>query len=210
MHADTRAPRSTGHLDSTLAGYPAQGAEEPDPVFQKERQADLRALRSFLVEIFVGRHVLEISCGTGSWTELLARSAASVTAVDLYAQDPYALPSFPQQFTGGLAGFCWSQVPKARLRAFLTGLHRSLAPGAPMVFIDDANVKGRRTPVARRDADGNTYQQSTLSDGSICQVLKNFPTEEELRQAVQGLAYDVKVGFLPHFWILTYVPRAQA
>lgn len=211
MHAGTRAPGSTGHIDSPMAGYSAQRAEESALLFQKpERQNDLRALRSFVLETFAGRHVLDVSCGTGSWTQFLARSAASVTAINLYDQDPYALPSFQQRFTGGLAGFCWSHIPKARLRAFLTGLHQALAPGAPMVFIDDAYVKGSSTPTSRRDADGNTYQRQTLSDGSAHEVLKNFPTEEELRQAVQGLAYDVKVGFLPNFWILTYAPRAHA
>jgi demethylmenaquinone methyltransferase/2-methoxy-6-polyprenyl-1,4-benzoquinol methylase len=210
-----------------MASYYARRAEEYELIFRKpERQNDLHALRNFVVETFAGKNVLEIACGTGYWTQLLACSAASVTATDvndevleiarakpqvqtnveLRREDAYALPSFPQRFSGGLAGFWWSHVPKARLRPFLTGLHRAFAPGATMVFLDNAYVQGSSTPISRRDADGNTYQRRTLSDGSTHEVLKNFPTEEELRYALSGLARNVKVGFLPHFWVLMYIP----
>lgn len=233
MHAGTRAPRMTGSpgsIESAMAAYYALRAEEYELIFRKpERQNDLHALRNFVVETFAGRHVLEIACGTGYWTQILARSAASVTAIDVNEEvleiarakprvqenvefrreDAYALPGFLQPFSGGLAGFWWSHVPKARLRPFLTGLHRAFAPGATMVFIDNAYVPGNSTPISRRDADGNTYQKRTLSDGSTHEVLKNFPTEEELRQVLRGLASNVKVGFLPYYWVLTYTPNVS-
>ncbi len=220
--------RASLKMQSSMAGYYAQRAQEYERIFQKpERQDDLRVLRSFVLETFAGRHVLEVACGTGYWTQLLARTAASVTGidindevleiarskslhgapVDLLQGDAYALPVFPQRFSGGLAGFWWSHVPKGRLRGFLAGLHRTLAPGATMVFIDNAYVEGSSTTVSRRDADGNTYQRRTLDDGSTHEVLKNFPTEDEMRRAVEGLATNVRVGFLPHYWILTYVPK---
>lgn len=228
MQTATGAPMSITKIETAMAAYYARRAEEYERIFQKpERQNDLRALRSFVAETFAGRHVLEVACGTGYWTQVLARSAASVTAIDVnnevleiarakprawenvvfQREDAYALPSFPQRFSGGLAGFWWSHVPKARLRKFLTGLHQALAPGATMVFLDNAYVEGSSTPISRRDADGNTYQRRTLSDGSTYEVLKNFPTEKELRHAVRDLACDVRVGFLPYFWVLTYSPR---
>jgi demethylmenaquinone methyltransferase/2-methoxy-6-polyprenyl-1,4-benzoquinol methylase len=220
--------RSSLKIESVIAGYYAQRAQEYERIFQKpERQDDLRALRSFVLEAFAGRHVLEVACGTGYWTQILSRSAASVTAIDVNSEvleiarakprhgakvafrreDAYALPSFPRKFSGGLAGFWWSHVPKALLRSFLTGLHQAFAPGATMAFIDNAYVEGSSTPLSRRDTNGNTYQRRTLDDGSTHEVLKNFPTEEELRCALEGLATNVRVGFLPHYWIVTYVPR---
>ena len=230
MHAGTRSLMSAVSIESRMAPYYARRAAEYERIFQKpERQEDLRALRSFVVENFAGRHVLEVACGTGYWTQVLARSASSVTALDINdemleiahskprmwdnvmfrCEDAYALPRFPKQFSGGLAAFWWSHVPKARLRPFLTGLHRAFAPGATMVFIDNAYVRGSSTPLARHDADGNTYQRRVLSDGSAHEVLKNFPTEAELRHALDGLADNVKVGFLPYFWVLTYTPRCS-
>lgn len=223
-----KTPWSTASIESAMAAYYAQRAEEYEAIFRKpERQNDLHALRNFVAETFAGRHVLEVACGTGYWTQILARSAASVTAIDVNdevleiarakprtqenvefrREDAYALPGFLQPFSGGLAGFWWSHVPKARLRTFLTGLHRAFAPGATMVFLDNAYVPGSSTPISRRDADGNTYQKRTLNDGSTHEVLKNFPTEEELRRTLRGLATNVRVGFLPYFWVLTYVPK---
>ena len=47
--------------------------------------------------------------------------------------------------------------------------------------------------------------------GCIPEVLKNFPTESELRAAVEGMAWDVQVEFLPNYWTLTYlVPSSGA
>lgn len=227
MQAGTRAPMAAAKIEATMAAYYARRAEEYELIFHKpERQDDLRALRSFVIEAFAGRHVLEVACGTGYWTQILSRSAASVIAIDVndevleiarakptrrdnvefQREDAYALPSFSKQFSGGFAGFWWSHLPKARRREFLTGLHRVMAPGASMVFIDNAYAEGSSTPIFRRDADGNTYQKRMLHDGSTHEVLKNFPTEEELRQALDGLATHVRVGFLPYYWVLTYVP----
>ena len=228
MRAVPQAPRASLGIEAAMASYYARRADEYEVIFQKpERQNDLRALRSFVLETFAGRHVLEIACGTGYWTQILASTAASVTATDVNdevleiaqakprmretvqfrREDAYALPSFPQRFTAGFAGFWWSHVPKPRLRPFLSDLHQTLAPGATMVFLDNAYVRGSSTPLSRRDADGNIYQRRTLHDGSTHEVLKNFPTEAEIREALDGLAFNVRVGFLPHFWVVTYTPK---
>jgi hypothetical protein len=109
-----------------------------------------------------------------------------------------------------LAAFWWSHVPKARLTDFLRGFHRVLAPGARVVFLDNVYVEGSSTPLSRTDAHGNTYQLRRLDDGSTHEVLKNFPTEPELRHVVAGWADDVQVEFLRYYWILSYVPRVDA
>ena len=170
---------------------------------------------------FRGKHVLEVACGTGYWTEVLARSAASTLAIDINDEvlelarakslnarferaDVYALPKFPQRFNAGLAAFWWSHVPKAQLRDFLTQLHRPFEPGATIVFFDNVYVEGSSTLITRSDRDGNTYQTRTLDDGTTHEVLKNFPTESELRRAIDGLGSDIRITFLQYYWILTY------
>jgi SAM-dependent methyltransferase len=218
-------------VESTMAAYYAKRAQEYERIFHKpERQDDLRRLREFVDRTFAGKQVLEVACGTGYWTEVLSRCAASVTAIDINEEvleiarakplhrdrvqfqkaDAYALPAFSQQFTGGLAGFWWSHIPKPRLRGFLAGLHPAFAAGAVIMFIDNTYVEGSSTPLSRTDADGNTYQTRKLDDGSTHEVLKNFPTENELRQALESLASDVRVEFLDYYWTLTYVPKVDA
>jgi len=211
-----------------IESYYARRAREYERIYTKpERQADLRTLRDFVERTFAGKDMLEVACGTGYWTEVLARSAASVTAVDTNDEvlaiaraksldvakvrferaDAYALPKFSSAFDAGLLAFWWSHVPKARLRSFLSNLHRAFAPGATIVFIDNVYVEGSSTPIARTDAEGNTYQIRKLDDDSTHEILKNFPTEEELRFALEGSAATMQIGWLKYYWILSYSVR---
>jgi demethylmenaquinone methyltransferase/2-methoxy-6-polyprenyl-1,4-benzoquinol methylase len=202
-----------------------------------ERQADLHQLRDFIVAACAGKRVLEVACGTGYWSEIISPAAASVVALDLneevlavarakpitpgkvtfFQSDAYALPRLPQQFDAALVGFWWSHVPKGRLHQFLLGLHRALEPGATVVVFDNAYVQGSSTPLSRkdsdgnplshRDADGNTYQERVLDDGSAHQIVKNFPTVDELRKTLENAATNVEIKFLTYYWILTYRVR---
>jgi SAM-dependent methyltransferase len=216
--------------DSTIISYYAQRAAEYERIYDKpERQADLARLRSLVKYLFTGKDVLEVACGTGYWTEVVTQSAATVLALDINDEvldiarakpldrrkvrfqraDIYALPVFPDVFTGSLAVFWWSHIPKQRLGAFLRGLHRSFAPGTRVVFIDNIYVEGSSTPISRADADGNTYQKRQLDDGSTHEIMKNFPTEQELCAAVADLACEARVEFLKYYWMLSYVSKAQ-
>lgn len=206
----------------SIETYYAKRAHEYERIYAKpERQDDLRTLRAFVEETFRGKHVLEVACGTGYWTEVLARSAASTLAIDINDEvlelarakslnarferaDVYALPKFPQSFNAGLAAFWWSHVPKTQLRDFLTQLQRAFEPGATIVFFDNVYVEGSSTPISRTDADGNTYQTRTLDDGTTHEVLKNFPTVHELRHVIDSLGSDIRITFLQYYWILTY------
>src|SRR5205085_155578 len=95
--------------------------------------------------------------------------------------DAYALPREHAPFGAAFAGFWFSHVPTARRRAFLLGLHALLEPGATVVLLDNRYVEGSSSPIAERDDAGDTWQARTLRDGSSHRVLKNFPTEDELR-----------------------------
>jgi ubiquinone/menaquinone biosynthesis C-methylase UbiE len=214
--------------EPSMVSYYAKRAKEYERIYQKpERQADLRQLREWVENMFTGADVLEVACGTGYWTEILARLAASVCATDINEEvlaiarskaidkrkvvfrkeNAYALPKFKRTFTGAFAGFWWSHIPKARLREFLGGFHPLLSPGAKVVFIDNVYVEGSSTPIGRVDEQSNTYQIRQLADGTRHEVLKNFPTEPELRGAVEGMAAEVWVKFLRYYWILSYRPR---
>jgi SAM-dependent methyltransferase len=232
-HEAGNSPRaSTTRMSSqaTLVEYYARRAKEYERIYQKpERQGDLRLLRKQVEGVFARLDVLEIACGTGYWTEIVANVAASATATDINEEvlefarakpirnpnirilkaDAHALPFPEAHFTGGLAVFWWSHLPKAGLRRFLGGFHRHFTADAKVVFIDNCFVKGSSTPISRADENGNTHQQRPLDDGSTHEVLKNFPTETELMAAVEGLAEDVRIEFLRHYWILTYRPLPQ-
>lgn len=210
--------------DLPMRRYYAARAPEYDRVYQKpERQADLRALRQWLPPRFLGRRVLEVACGTGYWTELIAPVASSMVAVDAAPEtlrlagarvasgrvefvegDAYALPNDRAPFTGAFAGFWFSHVPRRRRRAFLQDLGARLAPGARVVLLDNRFVDGSSTPLAEQDGEGNTYQRRGLGDGSSHLVLKNFPAEAELLELVAGVGTAATYTAFTHYWALEY------
>ena len=211
--------------DRDLRDYYAARAREYDRVYLKpERQADLRAIEAWLPAQFEGASVLEVACGTGYWTRCIAATAKRVLAIDAapetldiararlpsdkvhcLAGDAYALPQGSGPFDAAFAGFWYSHVPHGRVREFLLGLNAALAPGATVVLIDNRFVAGSSSPLGETDAEGNTYQSRTLADGTTHRVLKNFPSEAELRAAVAGLGTRVVYKAWPYYWALRYV-----
>jgi demethylmenaquinone methyltransferase/2-methoxy-6-polyprenyl-1,4-benzoquinol methylase len=105
-------------------------------------------------------------------------------------------------FDAVFAGFWWSHVPLGGLTAFLENVRRSVPPESPVAFVDNRYVEGSSTPVARSDAEGNTYQLRRLEDGSTHEVLKNFPDEAGITRAAVALGDVVELRLLKYFWCL--------
>lgn len=211
--------------DPALLDYYARRAQEYEQIYQKpERQRELALLKAYLIKLLAGRDVLEVACGTGYWTATLAPFTRSILATDAAAEvldvarakvyppgrvrfeqaDAYALGAVAGDFNGGFAGFWWSHIQKSRGVDFLKRFHGRLRPGARVVFIDNQYVEGSSTPVSGADEAGNTYQERRLADGSRHRVLKNFPTEAELREAVGEAGADVRYVDFTYYWCLSY------
>lgn len=212
-------------MKTDMVSYYAERASEYERIYAKpERGPDIRRLRQLLGSSFQSRDVLEVSCGTGYWTKVIAPAARAMVATDINEEvleiarskdwgsatvefrraDSYALPDFGRRFNGGFAGFWWSHIPKRRLTEFLTGLHAHLEPGALVVFVDNRYVAGSSTPIGRVDSHGDSFQTRQLSDGSVHEVLKNFPAPSELEAAVSDFADSISITTLDYFWVLTY------
>jgi ubiquinone/menaquinone biosynthesis C-methylase UbiE len=208
-----------------LVEYYRRRAGEYEAIYAKpERQADLAVLRQVVPERLAGRRVLEIACGTGYWTVLVAPLAASILATDMAeepmaiaraksyppsrvsfaAADAYALGDELGRFDAALAMFWWSHVPLSEIGKFLSSLHRRLEPGARVVMMDNLYIDGSSTPIAERDAEGNTYQLRRLADGGENRVLKNFPSEDGLRAALHPHALRFTYRALEYYWLAEY------
>ena len=120
-------------------------------------------------------------------------------AVRFEFADAYALGEPLGRFDGALAIFWWSHIPLSQIDAFLSSLHARLESGARVVLMDNAYVEGSSTPVAERDAEGNTYQLRGTS-----RVLKNFPAENELRERLQPHARAFAYRALEYYWLVEY------
>lgn len=214
----------------SLIDYYSQRAREYERIYHKpERQDDLERLRTHLRAQLNGRRVLEVACGTAYWTAVIADAVDSVWATDASDEvlevarakslDPIRVtfanadayhPRLSRcDFDAGLAAFWWSHVPKAKLSAFLDAFHAELQPGARVVFMDNRYVPGSSTPISRADSEGNTFQQRRLDDGSTHEVLKNFPSLDELHRVLAPYADDLDVTTFDYFWSASYELRTS-
>lgn len=185
-----------------------------------ERQEDLRFLEKYIPEQFVGLDVLEIAAGTGYWTQFIAETANSIHATDAVGEtlkfiqlrsiskpvvttvtDAYSLMEVATTFTGVFAGLWLSHVPKQRLSEFFDVLRQKLQPGARALFIDNSIAQCKRLPLTYTDEFGNTYQDRPLEDGSTHRVIKNFPTESEIKSVTSDFAINCKYISLENFWL---------
>jgi demethylmenaquinone methyltransferase/2-methoxy-6-polyprenyl-1,4-benzoquinol methylase len=173
-----------------------------------------------------GRDVLEVACGTGNWTQVLARRARTVVATDLIgeclelarrkvpeggnvtfkAADAYSLEGPEGSFDAAFAADWWSHMPRSMVGPFLESLHRRLRPGARVVMVDMMRSESFDLAFHRIDAEGNEVQMRTLPDGGPYLVVKNFPEEDELRCCLEGMATDVRyhVDTELRRWVLRY------
>lgn len=209
-----------------MVRYYAQRAAEYERIYAlPERQGELRTLCEIVESTFVGRRVLDVACGTGYFSAWAARRAASLEGIDANEEtlrlartkniphavfmqgDAYDLAPSAPPYDGALCTFWWSHMPKARIADFLHGMHRWLVPGACVLLADNRYVAGSNTPIARTDADGNTYQLRSLTDGSKHEVLKNFPAAGELVDWALRFGTGVELRQLTYYWILRYRAR---
>jgi len=65
-------------------------------------------------------------------------------------------------------------------------------------------VKKSSTPIIRIDNDGNTYQIRKLEDGREYEVLKNFPTKQEILETLGSKIKNFKMKLLKYFWLVSY------
>jgi SAM-dependent methyltransferase len=207
-------------MTGTESYYRAR-ALEYDRVYAKpERRSDLAEIRRWLPGIFQGRRVLEVAAGTGYWTDVFAGHATSTLATDVNAEtlrvarerrewpptvrfekaDAFELTAVDGKFDAAFVGFFWSHVPLRELDRFLRGLFDRLEPDAVVVFVDNRYVEGSNHTVSRSDAEGNTYQARELTDGSQWEVLKNFPSAEELRSRLSAYCRSTTIKEWEYYW----------
>ncbi len=176
-------------------------------------------------KVFASYEVLEIACGTGYWTKVIAETANSVLATDISPEmieiarerlsgiqnvkflmtDAYSLDGVPEGFTAAFAIWWWSHIPKSCLPGFLSVLHSKLQSGAFVLFVDQIpsayEAKGRHKNEA-----GDFVEERTLPDRKKYEIVKNFPTEKEAFDLLKDSAKDIvyREYLEEHAWNLNY------
>ncbi|MBI3284000.1 MAG: methyltransferase domain-containing protein [Burkholderiales bacterium] len=207
--------------------YYAQRAATLESVYHKpERQGDLQEIQEKVCAILKDRRVLEVACGTAYWTERYAPGAQAVLATDFNQPmldlasaksyppgrvqfalaDAFALPAAAAgQYSACFAGFLWSHIKREEQSALLNTLVKAAGKGSLLLLIDNNYVEGSNSPIARTDAEGNTWQLRTQEDGSRVEIVKNFPSDSALRKKLAPVARDIRIFRNSYYWMLSCV-----
>ncbi|MBY0574869.1 MAG: class I SAM-dependent methyltransferase [Undibacterium sp.] len=210
-----------------MTSYYAQLADSYDDIeLMPEREEDLEEVAEQVAIALANHTVLELGCGTGFWTEIIAQSATSVLATDINevmiarAQkkfDSDAKVQFDiadwtdfsrpaeEKYTACFAGFMWSHVKREEYKTVLENIRKTMGAGSLLVLVDDNEMEEGGLPIARTDAEGNTFQPREQKDGTRVQILKNYPTDSFLRKRFALVARDIRVSRNEFFWMLTCV-----
>jgi SAM-dependent methyltransferase len=199
--------------------YDAQFHDESD----EDRQDDLDDVAEQVSDLMRGHTVLELGCGTGYFTDVIAETAQSVLATDISEAmlnvarehgdglenvqyrvvDALDLPTDLGKFSAVFAGFLWSHFTKDQQDAFLAGLRARIGKDTLLVLIDDEYVEGASPTTARTDAHGNTFAQFVDADGKRHELPKNYPTDSALRKRLGTAVREIKIGRWDSCWALT-------
>jgi ubiquinone/menaquinone biosynthesis C-methylase UbiE len=179
---------------------------------------DLGDLKKWVEAHARGRTILEVAAGTGYWTEIAARDACAITAIDrnlevlkiarkrvlgphvhLVVADAFAIPNFAMRFDLAMAHLWWSHVRIERREEFLASLAAHLVPGATLLMIDQIFCKSLCVPAWRRDKWGNRYELRTLQSGTY-EILKNYPRPEKIVSGLSRFFEGIEIQRLRYFW----------
>jgi demethylmenaquinone methyltransferase/2-methoxy-6-polyprenyl-1,4-benzoquinol methylase len=199
-------------LDALLAEqadyYRARAAEYDTTVGYAP---DTRSALIAAIERFAPRgRVLELACGTGQWTQVLAKTASELTAVDSSAEmlernrarlrrpkvnyvqaDLFAWNPPPHRFDVVFFAAWLSHVPPQRFDAFWGQVASALADGGrvfvidelPAVAAEEIRVAGAPAPAVHRQ----------LATGARYCAIKVFYEEGELERRTSELGFALEV-----------------
>lgn len=216
--------------DDSLVEYYARRAGEYEEIYGwrgPDRHREQEMLAMAIRDSLRGRDVLEVACGTGWWTRIMSESARSIRATDLREEvmeiakakehgcsvtfkqeDAYNLSFRDDSFNGGLAFSWFFHIPLGFIDAFLEEFHRVRGEGSRVLIADNVYVQEIGGEIEKREGDPNTYKISTLKDGGVFTIVKNYFSVEDLVKIFGRHEEEFSESNVRHgncFWYVDYV-----
>mgnify|MGYP006281218339 CR=1 FL=1 len=211
-----------------MVKYYRDRAKEYEEIYEwrdPHRQEEQDLMEETLKEVFKDRRVLDIGCGTGYWTQRISDTAENIVGIDINEtvleiarRKEYVCPTeyrvmdaydmdFSEKFTGILATFMLSHVPREDISSWLEHVHKFLEPGAMVFIADNTYIEGIGGRLETKPDDPNTYKLRTLNDGTQHLIVKNYFTTEELVEYFSACSKgidDKNVYMGKCFWWINY------
>lgn len=206
-------------VDEVLADqvtYYRRRAAEYDVTAYGDVAAARERIAGLVGQVSPRGRVLEIACGTGMWTEALAREADTVVALDS-APEAVAIAraavasenvtfvvadvfswAEDDRFDVIFFSFWLSHVPTSRFSPFWQLLRRHLADGGRVLFIDE-HVDQRDNEVWVPDA--HEIVERRLEDGTTFRIVKTYVDPQALRDRLREIGWDCQIDRVGTDWI---------
>jgi hypothetical protein len=133
---------------------------------------------------------------------MLERAAALLKGQQVLQLDAPQLPDNVAGCTAIFGRFLWSQVRREQQEQFLAQL-RAKVGTVPLVLLDENYVDGSSLPVARTDADGNTFEFRVDAAGQRAEFIRNHPADSYLRKKFGGAVREIRIERSDYYWLLS-------
>ena len=227
LFSNVRVHVTMADFDETLRRYYDDQAKVYDDMYVRRTrvwQRDLKALADTMVKALSGHRILEVACGTGFWTEIVAKVAEHVVAIDASREmlavarkrrmprtnveyrygDAYHLLEVSGEFVAGLANFWFSHIPKARVDEFLHDFHKKLGKNAVVFMSDNVYIPGIGGQLITKAGIEDTFKLREGTDGLKYEVLKNYYNRDSLRRILSSKTLNLKISETKYFWWTKY------
>lgn len=217
-------------IDQQIAYYRARAAEYDEWFFRQKRYdrgpelnrqwfLEVARLRSALRSFQPAGRVLELACGSGLWTQQLARYAEHVTAVDAspealalnrarlrsknvdYIQADIFNWRSETRYDLVFFSFWLSHVPPERFDSFWRLVRSCLHDRGRVFFIDSLYEPNSTARDHRLNAPDSTTVIRRLNDGRVFDIVKIFYKPAELEAKLKALGWRIKVASTGHYFL---------
>jgi ubiquinone/menaquinone biosynthesis C-methylase UbiE len=202
--------------------YRARAAEYEQAYYRHipERRREIDDEAENLREMVRGKDILDLACGTGYWTQRMAQTAHFIAAVDISTEmlreahkkeydspiefviaDLYRLPFRTAAFDMITLGFWFSHQPKQEYDLFFRHLAQPVKDGG-LIWMIDNNPPAEVSQVdsVRTDVYGNNYKRRYLQSGEEYVILKNYFSEDQLREVFAPYFTIKRIVFRMYYW----------
>jgi trans-aconitate methyltransferase len=157
---------------------------------------------------FACEHVLELACGTGTWTQVLLAIGLEITAIDaapemleiarqklrnarVHYQQADLFQWEPEQEYHLVFFANWlSHVPPEELDTFLSRVAHAVRPGGYVAIIDQYAPTPEDRQIMKKGEGDHIYAQRLLRSGKTFAIIKMFHDVMVLQEVFTALGFE--------------------